>query len=178
MEEQINQETGEITPIPPTIRNGNPWTRVRVAKHFTGPSLAKQSFKEECDINNIMRKFKESGVIEHLNTHHGDYGNFIGFDDYQTSLNKIHEAQDAFMTLPVTVRKQFDNSPQLFLAFAQNPDNLEKMQEMGLAPKTPARDRYAPKDEKPGKPPGEPVKPIPGAVPPVEDPPTAKPSVD
>ncbi len=140
MIETINPETGEITSGRP-IRNGNPWTRVRVAKHFTGPSLAKQSFASECDINNIMRKYQKTGLIEHLNTHQGDYGNFIGFEDYHQSLNQILEAQESFASIPSSVRRQFNNDPEVFLKFAQNPENLDQMIEMGLAPPRPSEAR-------------------------------------
>ena len=135
--ENIDTETGEITPAVLPIRNANPLTRVRVAKQFNLPSLAKQSFKEECNINTIMRKYEKSGLIDHLNTHQGEYGNFIGFENYHTSLNQILEANEAFSTIPAKIRYQFNNDPEAFLQFAQNPENLDQMIEMGLAPPKP-----------------------------------------
>ena len=134
MPETINSETGEITPELRPIRNANPWTRVRVAKHPVGPSLAKQSFKDECDINYIMRKFEKKGVIDHLNNHQGQYGNFIGFEDYHISQNKILAAAEAFASIPSKIRAKFGNDPATFLEFAQNPENLDEMIKIGLAP--------------------------------------------
>lgn len=131
------ENRAEVEYVNPPIRNANPWTRVRVAKHFTEPSLAKQSFKNECDINNIMRKFEKDGLMDHLNTHKGEYGDFIGYQDYQTSINRVLEAQEAFLTIPAKVRYQFKNNPAEFLEFAQNPENFDQMVEMGLA--TPKR---------------------------------------
>jgi len=136
--EHTDQETGEITPAFLPIRNANPWTRVRVAKHFPLPSLAKQSFKDECNINTIMGKYDKTGLIEHLNTHQGQYGDFVGFQDYQTSLNQILEADEMFMSIPSKIRSRFQNDPEKFLQFAQDPENLDQMIEMGLArPKPP-----------------------------------------
>lgn len=109
--------------------------RRRVAKRFTDPSLAKQSFLEETNINTIMAKFEQNGLLDHVNTHKGDYGNFIGYPDYQTALNQISEAEVAFATIPAKIRAMFNNSPLQFLEFAQNPDNLDQMIGMGLAPK-------------------------------------------
>jgi len=162
--ENIDASTGEITEVPPPIfrhtRNANPLTRVRVAKHFHGPSLAKQAFASECDINNIMRKFEKSGLIEHLNTYQGQYGNFVAFEDYHASLNKILAADEAFAGIPSSIRKNFDNDPGQFLEFAQNPENLDQMIEMGLAPPKIPRDRYAPKEgQPPTKPPVTPEPP-------------------
>ena len=128
----------------------NAMTRERVAVRFTEPSLAKQSFKNECDINQLMRKYQKTGVIEHLNTHQGDYGNFIGFEDYQISLNRILEAEDAFSTIPSEIRNKFSNDPAKFLEFVQNPANLAEMQEMGLAnPPRPESLEGNPTPEKP-----------------------------
>jgi len=38
-----------------------------------------------------------------------------------------------FEELPSTIRAQFENNPEKFLEFVQNPDNLDKMRELGLA---------------------------------------------
>ena len=37
--------------------------RNRVQKYFTEPSRTKQAFKQECDINHIMKKFKKLRVL-------------------------------------------------------------------------------------------------------------------
>lgn len=103
-----------------------------------GPSLAKQSFKDECDINGIMSKYERTGIVTHRNRFDGSYGDFIGFDDYHKSMNSILEAQEAFASLPATIRKRFSHDASEFLAFAQNPDNLEEMVSLGLAIKRPS----------------------------------------
>ncbi len=107
----------------------------RVQIHFTEPTMTKQSFADECDVNNIMARFEKTGVLEHLNTHQGDYADFIGVEDYHTSLNRIHEATEAFMTIPANIRAEFDNDPGKFVAFADDPKNLDRMVELGLANK-------------------------------------------
>ncbi len=110
----------------------------RVRKHFPLPSLAKQSFRDECDINWIMARFEKTGLVNHLNTHQGNYGSFIGFEDYHTSMNQILAAETSFMTLPARVRAKFENDAAEFLRFAQDPKNLPEMVEMGLAHKRPS----------------------------------------
>ncbi len=105
----------------------------RVSFETTGPSLAKQSFKKECDINNIMNKYKKTGVITHLATPSGKYGDFSQATDYQTSLNTVMYAQTLFNELNSDIRAKFNNDPSQFLEYAENPDNLEGMIEMGLA---------------------------------------------
>jgi phage internal scaffolding protein len=109
-----------------------PHARVRVK--FPNPSLVKQAMQNECDINNIMHRFEKTGMLNHLNEHHGDYGDFIDYNSYHASMNQILEAQAAFASIPAKIRAQFQNDPSIFLQFAQDPKNLDQMVEMGLAP--------------------------------------------
>ncbi len=110
-----------------------------------------------------MRKFEKRGTIEHLNTHKGDYGNFIGFQDYHTSLNQILDAEAAFQTIPAKIRAQFQNDPATFLEFAQNPENQEDLVELGLARARPPEpvegDQPSAQGETPEKPPAAPPEP-------------------
>lgn len=105
----------------------------RVQMHPWGASLTKQAFKKECDINQIMKQYKKSGLLDHVNTHQGNYGDFLNFEDYHSSLNKIIEAKDAFYSIPSEIRAKFDNDPSLFMEFAQNDENHEALVELGLA---------------------------------------------
>lgn len=128
-------------------------TRPRVGKHFYLPSRAKQSFKEECDINTIMRKFQKTGMVDHFNKHQGQYGNFIAAEDYHTSLNILLEADEAFATVPAKIREKFSNDPAKFLEFVQNEKNHDSMIEMGLA-RPPAAPTAATQAPEPTRPPG------------------------
>lgn len=109
----------------------------RVSVKFTKPSRAKQEFKAECDINNIMAKYARSGLIEHVNRYQGQYGDFTEVVDYQEALNMVSQAQSAFMSLPASIRTRFENDPGKYLAFVQDPGNSEELVRMGLATKRP-----------------------------------------
>lgn len=100
---------------------------------LSGDTRAKQSFKDECDINVIMKKYEATGLIDHVNTHQGHYADVLEVPDYQSALNSVMSAQNAFMSLPAAIRAQFENDPGQFLAFVQNPANRDEMIEMGLA---------------------------------------------
>lgn len=106
----------------------------RVAMNSFPVSRAKQSMQAECDINAIMKKFAKTGAITHLNQHQGDYGNFIGADNYHNALNQILEADKMFQTIPSNIRADFENDAAKYLAFAENPENIEQMRKYGLAP--------------------------------------------
>ena len=106
----------------------------RVYKKNVGESMTQQQFKDETNINNIMAKYRKDGIVTHLNTYQGQYGNFIGAADYQTALNRVIAAREMFEEIPADIRARFGNDPAAFLSFVQDPQNLEEMREMGLAP--------------------------------------------
>lgn len=101
-------------------------------------SLVKQSMQAETDINTIMARYEKTGLMSHVATHKGQYGDFVTAGDYQDHLNQIIEAKEAFSTLPAKVRKKFDNDPSTFLEFVQDEENIDEMIEMGLLKALPA----------------------------------------
>ena len=98
-------------------------------------SLTVQAEAEACDVNNIMARYRQTGLIDHVNKHEGRYGDFTDVTDFQSAMNLVASAQQSFALLPAEIRKQFDNDPAEFLGFVQNPKNQDKLVEMGLAVK-------------------------------------------
>lgn len=111
-----------------------------------GESKTQQQFREECDINNIMAKYKKTGVVNHLNNTPPTYGDFSNVDDYQTSLHKIQNAHESFNQLPSHIRKKFSNDPANLVAYLSDKTNLEESYELGLrvrTPKNPMEEAFA-----------------------------------
>jgi len=98
---------------------------------FARPSRTQQSFRDECDINNILRKFNVTGQLP-LGSVQPQYGDFSGITDYQSALNAVMQAQDSFLALPAKVRARFDNDPALFVEFASDEANKDEMKALGL----------------------------------------------
>ncbi|WNK13306.1 MAG: internal scaffolding protein [Microvirus sp.] len=115
---------------PRVVRSG--FDRVRLRTPVGGASLTKQAFKEECDINNIMKRFEKDGILAHYNQFQGDYGDFTSCPEYHEAQNKVMNANSMFLTLPAKVRERFSNDPARFLAFVSNPANRPGMVELGL----------------------------------------------
>lgn len=111
-------------------------------------SMTKQSFKAECDINNIIKQFQNTGIVSHINEQakQGMYADLPPPLDYQESLELVRQAQTSFDSLPSKVRNRFDNDPEKFLAFVADPANQQEMVDLGLATGTPpqAPERPAP----------------------------------
>jgi phage internal scaffolding protein len=97
------------------------------------PSLTHQSFKAECDIRNIMKKYKKNGVITHLTSMKPQFYDASVVPDYQEALNLIIDAQNSFDSLPSELRTRFGNDPAQFLSFTSNESNLDEMRKLGLA---------------------------------------------
>ena len=109
-------------------RNGKT-TRVTVD---TGEGITEQSHKRETDINYILEDYKRTGFMKHAKENQGRYDD-ISVQDFQDAMFKVTEAQNMFNELPGGIRKEFDNNPARFLDFVQNPDNAQKLVDMGLA---------------------------------------------
>lgn len=98
---------------------------------FTRPSRTQQSFRDECDINNILRNFNVTGQLP-VGSVQPQYGDFSGVTDYQSALNAVMAAQDSFLQLPAKLRARFDNDPALFVEFASDEANKDEMRALGL----------------------------------------------
>jgi len=103
----------------------------RVFAKNTKPSMTKQSFKDECNINNIMAKFQKTGALNHYAKHAPNYGDATHIE-LADALNVVADAESMFEELPSSLRKRFQNSPELFLEFVNDEKNLEEMKKLGL----------------------------------------------
>lgn len=120
------------------IQNGlwssrNP-ARIDVQTDLSGPSMTRQEFADECDINKLMERYERSGVWPLPPAGQSPtYYDFVGMPDLQSAMHDLIDAEKAFASLPAKVRKEFDNDPLRFVEYASNGDNLEQMRTWGLA---------------------------------------------
>lgn len=103
----------------------------RVQIDFPLPTLTIQSPAEECEINNILAKYAKTGLITHVREG-GRYEDLPPGTDYHEAMTLVIEAQQSFEGLPATIRKEFGNDPAAFLTFVENPENVQRMGELGL----------------------------------------------
>jgi len=108
--------------------------RIPTVFNCVGPSLTKQSFTKECDINNIVNKYQRTGALDHVNKHEASYG-YASSDDFTASMEIVARGKTMFAELPSKIRTKFENDPAKFLEFVQDEKNKEEMQELGLAHK-------------------------------------------
>lgn len=97
-----------------------------------GPSMTKQSHKDECDIHNILSQFKRTGIISHIKQSGATFDDLPSDIDFQTSLHTVMEAERQFSLLPAKVRARFGNDPSQLLAALQDPNLATELRELGI----------------------------------------------
>lgn len=96
----------------------------------------KEAFAEESDINNIMARYKRSGVIDHLAYSAPMYGDFDNAIDYMDAKNRLIAADESFNALAAHIRDRFGNDPGRLITFMSDmPANEKEAQELGLLTK-------------------------------------------
>lgn len=113
------------------IRTGNmPSTRDSDLKfdEKLEPSLTQQQFKEECDVNRIVRS-NSFQPVNPLALRFEDVSEVVQYDE---ALSIVQKAQDSFSDLPADVRFRFQNDPSQMIAFLANPQNAEEAIKLGL----------------------------------------------
>lgn len=112
------------------------------------PSRTKQAHKEECDINNIVKKALRNGVLPNAppNPQYADLSEAV---DYREAIHVVQRAQEQFAQLPALTRARFGNDPAAFLQFASDPSNGAEMVRMGLATRVEDPEAPAPQPTQP-----------------------------
>lgn len=108
--------------------------------HISPDSRTKQSFKDDCDINNIMARYIKTGVIDFTARNQPRYGDVTGAS-FESAMATVAAANTMFHELPARVRDRFRNDPAKFLDFVNNPDNKDEARALGLlkpVPEAPA----------------------------------------
>lgn len=96
-----------------------------------GPSRTRQEFKDECDINRIVKMYVKTGQLP-VSSRIAQYGDFSFATDYMEALAVIERANAQFGELPAKVRSRFKNDPTEFLAFVQDPNNRAEGLDLGI----------------------------------------------
>lgn len=109
----------------------------RLSKDFPNPSRTLQSMAKECDINVIMSKYWKNGLVTHVNAAKAQFADLPSDLDFKASMDLVLEATNSFQALPGQLRAKFDNDPAKFLAFVDDPSNIDELVTLGLAEKRP-----------------------------------------
>lgn len=92
----------------------------------------RQEFADECDINILLARYDTSSGLP-FNDRPAEYLDVSNVPDLQSAFEFTAKAEQAFMSLHANIRREFDNNAIRFVEFAQDPKNVAKMREWGLA---------------------------------------------
>lgn len=99
---------------------------------FEKPSLTQQHFKDECDINLIIKRYTRSDIALMAAMSNMQYGDYSTPVDFHEAMNIVLRAQEQFEALPSSIRDKFDNDPAKMLDFVSKKENIEESVKLGL----------------------------------------------
>lgn len=112
-----------------------PWTPYKKTRlKCTDKSRTKQSDKDDADVNKIMEKALRLGHLPPAEKQ-ALYLDLSSGQDFRESMAIVLNAEKQFQALPSKIRSEFHNDPALFLEFASDPANSDRMIELGLKEK-------------------------------------------
>lgn len=114
-----------------------------------GDSLTKQSFKHECDINNVISHYHQTGMVEHGIGMTPKYGIAPTVDFHQIQ-NNIAAAKSTFENLKPEVRESFENVEDFFDALGDS-NRIDDLVAAGLIKPEITKEEPLSNDENPAK---------------------------
>lgn len=121
--------------IPPFLRTAYNYDTMAASNESAlvckDPSLAVQADLIPSDINTILRNFGVTGKLP-MTSRLPTFGDFTGIFDFQSAINAVNDAQDAFDTLDADLRYRFHNDPQEFVSFCSDEANRLEAEKLGL----------------------------------------------
>jgi hypothetical protein len=99
------------------LRTPYNYDRDQVSKNtaviFEDETLTQQNFKDDADLNIMIRKY---GVLPVQEVNWNEFDASVIPSDYHQLQNKLIEADQAFMSLPAELRQEVNNDPAQLLA--------------------------------------------------------------
>lgn len=94
----------------------------------------KQSPKGQTDIATILARHVKAETLDHITRYQGEYGQFANID-LATARRLVERGHEIFMAAPAEIRREFENDPNAFFAFVNDPDNAADLDRLlpGLA---------------------------------------------
>lgn len=96
-------------------------------------SLVQQAFRDEVDINTIVRRY---GITRDLpfGPSGAMYGDFTGIEDFESAVALVDRARRGFESLPAEIREKFHNNPGELARFAASVSEDEFLAATNVAP--------------------------------------------
>jgi len=105
------------------------------SEHYFGQSQTQQQFREECDINLVLKRYGAHhdyvpDQVNHALEHFRDLS--IAPQDLTEAYQVIDQAHEAFMDLPADLRRIVNDSPSVLLELSSSDEGLAKLANAGF----------------------------------------------
>ncbi len=104
-------------------------TETRIA---SGKGRAKQSMKDECNVNLIVANFVKTGMINHIQKGLPVFADVSEMTDYRTAIETVRGVEEYFAGLPAVVRARFENDAVGFMEYLESGADEKDLQALGL----------------------------------------------
>lgn len=111
-------------------------------------SVTRQEFKNECEMNEILKRFRVTGLLtdpSKPSTRRPMWGDFSAIPDPIERANILVAAQDAWLGLPKALLDRFE-SPQDLINFVSDEKNRAEAEKLGLVQAKPINEKSAEAD--------------------------------
>jgi len=108
------------------------YSRERTTTNVGTQSRTKQSFRDACDINVMVKRHRATGLWENLAKREPHYGDFSKATDLKTAMDQVLAAQEDFDGLPAEVRELCKNDPEILLRALASPEETAALYDAGL----------------------------------------------
>ncbi len=97
-----------------------------------GDGGAKQSMKDECDVNLIMATYTETGFLAHVAQGAPSFADVSELTDYRSALEHVRSVEAYFAGFPAEVRARFANDHVAFMEYLESGASEEDLKALGL----------------------------------------------
>ena len=130
--EAVREVLGEFREQLRPVRRAVDYLAVSTHVPPDNPTRTKIGEADHVNINNIVRRARITGMLDHVNDQEAAFGHWDATQDYVEARLAVQRAEEAFYSLPSGIRALCDNDPALFVDFIDDPTNEEALREAGL----------------------------------------------
>lgn len=127
----MKQQDKDVPPDKMPFRFVTLATHADPVANTVGPTMTDEQFKDECDVNVILSRFLETGVVPRSRGV-GQFLDVSQIGDFQSLMQKVDDARSRFAELPSSIRSRFGHDAGAFLDFVGDPANVEECIKLGI----------------------------------------------
>ncbi len=97
-----------------------------------GKGRAKQSMRDECDVNLIVAQYVKTGFLSHVSVGFPLWVDVSEMTDFRDAIEHVRSMARYFAGLPATVRSRFENDAVSLMEYLESGASEEDLHALGL----------------------------------------------